>query len=62
MEQIYSSQEASKLLKVSIQSLRLWERSGKLIPHRSMVNRKFYTESQICKFLNLPISVEEVTK
>jgi DNA-binding transcriptional MerR regulator len=58
MLKIYSTKEASSILKVSEQSLRLWEHSGKLVPRRTTLNRSNYTESDLCQFLNLPM--EEV--
>ncbi len=42
--------EAAKLLNVSLETLRRWEKAGKLIPQRTGGNQRTYTEEQIREF------------
>ncbi len=47
----YSVSEAAKYLSVTSWTLRNWEKSGKLIPHRTKGNQRSYTLSQLNEFL-----------
>ena len=44
----YSIQEVTKILNVTAQTLRNWDKTGKLIPnHKTVSGYRYYTEEQI---------------
>src|SRR5690625_449858 len=48
---MYTTAEVMKILNVSRETLRRWERAGKLIPHRHPINGyKLYSTRQLAKF------------
>lgn len=52
MSKYLTIQDASKLLKVTAQTLRNWDKAGKLKPHRHpMNNYRLYKESDLKKLL-----------
>ena len=46
MEKIYTISEMAKALKVHVMTLQRWDREGRLKAHRTLTNRRYYTESQ----------------
>lgn len=46
METIYPPREFAKLVGRTPQTLRLWERKGIIVAHRSTTNRRYYTYDQ----------------
>lgn len=56
----YSLDEASKLLSVSKQTLRRWDKDGKLVPKRLPNNYRVYLKEQLDPYLqNTPKSIRE---
>lgn len=47
MAQFISIGEAAKYIGVSRDTLRRWEKAGKIKPQRSPTNRRYYTKSQL---------------
>lgn len=60
MEKLVSIGETAELLGVSIKTLRLWDRAGKLSPVRTSGKHRRYRMSDIEKFQGLPSKAEEV--
>ena len=55
--------EAAKYLGVSKDTLRRWDKSGKLVPKRSPTNRRYYTKEQLDAAIKKPKEEKkEVTK
>ena len=48
-----SPKEFANRIGVSVKSLQRWDVSGKLIAHRTPTNRRFYTEDQYKKVMNI---------
>ena len=56
----YSINKFSKLINVTPQTLRNWEKNGKLIPnHRSKGGHRFYDEGQLNGLLNIHFNKEK---
>ena len=46
-EPIFTISTAAKMLKVSVHTLRMYEREGLIIPHKSESNQRLYSQSDI---------------
>lgn len=46
-DRIYKVGEAAKMIGVTVSTMQRWDRTGKLIAHRSEKGRRYYTASQI---------------
>lgn len=46
-DKIYKVGEAAKMIGVTVSTMQRWDRTGKLVAHRSKSNRRYYTASQI---------------
>ena len=57
-ERVYSIQEAANILKVSPQTIRRWEREGKIRPGRTPGDQRFFTLKDIQTIQNLPKKVQ----
>jgi len=55
----YSVSEFSKIVGVSVKTLQRWDREKKLIPLRSLSNRRVYTEEHLSKAVGITISKKE---
>lgn len=53
MDKIYTISEMAKALKVHVITLQRWDREGKLKAHRTLTNRRYYTEAQYREALGL---------
>lgn len=54
MADYYSIHQASKMLNLSAQTLRNWDRSGYMKPHHTSTNgRRYYSKEQLNAFLNV---------
>ena len=54
MKDFFSIKDTANLLGVTPQTLRNWERDGKLIPYRNPVNNyRMYKRTQVEKFLEI---------
>lgn len=51
MEKIYKPKDVSKMLGVTVNTLQRWDREGKFKASRNVANRRYYTQSQLNKFL-----------
>lgn len=51
MEKIYKPKDVSKMLGVTVNTLQRWDRDGKFKASRNAANRRYYTQSQLNKFL-----------
>lgn len=51
MEKIYKPKDVSELLGVTVNTLQRWDREGKFPASRNAANRRFYTQSQLNRFL-----------
>lgn len=58
----YTIHEASKMMSVSAQTLRNWDKKGKLKPHHTGTNGyRYYSEDQINGVLNIKPHIEKIT-
>ena len=58
----YSINKFSKIIGVTPQTLRNWDKSGKLTPHHTGSNGyRYYSEAQINQVLNLKTETEKIT-
>lgn len=46
--------EAAKYLGISRDTLRRWEKKGKIIPYRSPSNRRYYSQDQLDSLIEKP--------
>ena len=51
--------EAAKYIGVSRDTLRRWEKKGKITPERSPTNRRYYTKEQLDQLLKKPTERKE---
>lgn len=51
--------QAAKYLGVSRDTLRRWEKAGKIKAFRSPTNRRYYTKKQLYELINQPPTVEK---
>ncbi len=52
MSELFRIKDAAKLLKITSQTLRNWDKQGKLTPHRHpMNNYRLYKKSDLLKLL-----------
>ena len=49
--------DAAKYIGVSRDTLRRWEKKGKILPKRSPTNRRYYTQEQLDTLLSKPKTV-----
>lgn len=62
MKQYYSINEFSKILGVSAQTLRNWDKKGKLKPHHTSTNGyRYYSQEQLNQVLNLSPVIDRKT-
>ncbi|MFC1790468.1 MerR family DNA-binding transcriptional regulator [Patescibacteria group bacterium] len=54
MEKNYTIGDAAKYIGVSRDTLRRWEKKGKITPFRSPSNRRYYTKEQLDVLLKKP--------
>ncbi len=48
---VYKPKEFASLLNVSVGTLQRWDREGKLVAFRNPMNRRFYKQEQLDKYL-----------
>ena len=61
-KQYYSINEFSKILGVTAQTLRNWDRNGKLHPHHTTSNGyRYYSHEQLNQVLNIKPDIERIT-
>ena len=53
MDKIYKPKEVSKILNVTVFTLQVWDRKGKLKAYRTPTGRRYYKEEQINKILGI---------
>lgn len=53
MSKIYKVGEAAKLLGVSRSTMQRWDREKKLVSHRNVANRRYYTQEQLDAFMGV---------
>ena len=59
----YSIGEFAEIINVSEQTLRLWDKNGKLIPHhKSDYGKRFYSQEQLNDYLGIKASKKEPRK
>ena len=62
MENFYTIHAASKMLGVTPQTLRNWDRDGKLKPHHTSSNGyRYYSQEQLDAFLRIPKQASRIT-
>jgi len=50
----YSIGEFAKLIKISVQTLRAWDKTGKLKPHHTSFGKhRYYSHNQLMNYLGL---------
>ncbi len=52
-KKIYKPKEFAKMIGVTMQTLRNWEKSGYIESNRTVSNRRYYTDEQYKKCLNI---------
>lgn len=62
MDKKYKISQMAKLLNVSLQTLRRWDREGILTAHRTPTNRRYYTHAQYISYYAQSSPVEEEHK
>ena len=50
MEKIYTATEFAKIIGITVKCLQRWDREGILLSHRTITNRRFYTEEDFEKY------------
>lgn len=62
MSKYYSINEFSKILGVSAQTLRNWDKNGKLHPHHTSSNGyRYYSHEQLNQVMNMKPNLDRVT-
>lgn len=56
MDKLYTAREVASLFKVCLITVHNWDKKGILKSQRTPTNRRYYTESQISKFLKVQSS------
>ena len=59
MDKIYKPKEVSKILNVTVFTLQVWDRKGKLKAYRTPTGRRYYTEKQINEVLGINQTIEK---
>ena len=59
MDKIYKPKEVSKILNVTVFTLQVWDRKGKLKAYRTPTGRRYYTEKQINEVLGINQTTEK---
>ena len=59
MDKIYKPKEVSKILNVTVFTLQVWDRKGKLKAYRTPTGRRYYTEKQINEILGINQTTEK---
>lgn len=54
-QKMISIGEAAKYLNISRDTLRRWEKKGKIKPFRSPTNRRYYTKEQLDEIMKKPV-------
>lgn len=54
MNKLLNIRQAAEFLNVNVDTLRNWERSGKLVPMRTVGQHRRYTESMLTDFIGIP--------
>lgn len=54
MSKVYKPHEAAKVLGVSVSTLQRWDREGRLHAFRNVANRRYYTDEQLNRILEVP--------
>jgi len=52
MEKVYKPNEFAEIIGVSVRTLQRWDVDGKFKARRNPANRRYYTESDLEKYLN----------
>jgi len=50
LEKIYTATEFAKIIGITVKCLQRWDREGILLSHRTITNRRFYTEEDFEKY------------
>lgn len=53
MDKKYKAGEAAEILGVSVSTLQRWDREGRLKSYRNAANRRYYTQEQLNKYLDV---------
>lgn len=62
MSKYYSINEFSKILGVSAQTLRNWDKNGKLHPHHTSGNGyRYYSHEQLNQVMNIKLNLDRIT-
>ncbi len=62
MSQYYSINKFSKILGVSAQTLRNWDKSGKLHPHHTSSNGyRYYSHEQLNQVMNIKLNLDRIS-
>lgn len=62
MSKYYSINEFSKILGVSAQTLRNWDKNGKLPPHHTSSNGyRYYSHEQLSQVMNIKPNIDRIT-
>ena len=63
MIKYYSINEFSKILGVSAQTLRNWDKNGKLHPHHTSSNGyRYYSHEQLNQVMNIKPNLDSITR
>lgn len=54
MSKVYKPHEAADVLGVSVSTLQRWDREGRLHAFRNVANRRYYTDEQLNRILEVP--------
>lgn len=52
IEKKYTVGEFAEQIGVSVKTLQRWDKAGRLVAHRTITNRRYYTEEQLAYCLN----------
>ena len=62
MKKIYKLKEFSELINKSVNTLQRWDRTGILIAHRTLTNRRYYTLEDYNKVMGIEVTQNKVKK
>lgn len=57
---IYKPKQFSKLVGVTVHTLQVWDKNGKLPAKRTLTDKRYYTDEDLEKVLNISIVKDRV--
>ena len=58
---MYTISQFAKKVGVAVKTLQRWDREGRLVAHRTLTNRRYYTDEDLARALGLSTPKKVVT-